>query len=102
MKELFRIENVAESYQLDLKKAIHILSQEGCKEIYLFGSLGEGNTSEQSDIDLAVKGLKKGDFFIVYGKLIMSLEHQVDLVNLGKNDRFSKMLREKGKLIRVA
>ena len=43
-------------YSQDIKLAIKILKTEGCTEIYLFGSLAEGDFREDSDIDLAVKG----------------------------------------------
>jgi hypothetical protein len=48
------------------------------------------------------KGLRKRNFFKILGKLIMALDHSVDLVNLEKKDRFSAMLKKKGELLRVA
>jgi predicted nucleotidyltransferase len=55
------------------------LRKEGCKEIYLFGSLVHGDFPDKSDIDLAVKGLEKRHYFKILGKLMMALEHSVDL-----------------------
>lgn len=102
MKKRYDIERLPESYKRDIKRAIAILSREGCKEIYLFGSLANGETSDRSDIDLAVTGLRKGDFFKIYGELMMALEHSVDLINLEKESRFATFLKEKGDMVRVA
>jgi predicted nucleotidyltransferase len=102
MNNRYAIEKVPESYRKDIQIAVDILKEEGCKEIYLFGSLVNGDFTGESDIDLAVKGLEKKFFFKTLGKLIMELEHAVDLVNLEKEDRFSAMLKKKGVLLRVA
>jgi hypothetical protein len=54
------------------------------------------------NIDLAVKGLEKRNYFKILGKLMMALDHPVDLINLEKKDRFSALLIKKGNLVRVA
>lgn len=95
-------EQIPEKYKKDVQTAITLLSNEGCKEIYLFGSLVNGNYSDHSDIDIAVNGIEKKKFFKILGKLMMALEHPVDLVNLDKKDRFSNMLIKNGALICVA
>ncbi|NIM10498.1 MAG: nucleotidyltransferase domain-containing protein [Candidatus Aminicenantes bacterium] len=102
MDKVYAIKKMPESHQKDIQTAVDILKEEGCKEIYLFGSLVNGDFTEKSDVDLAVKGLKKRNFFKILGKLIMALDHSVDLVNLEKKDRFSAMLKKKGELLRVA
>ncbi len=102
MDKKYNIEELPESYRTDVKKAINILSQEGCKEIYLFGSLVNGSPTDKSDIDLAVTGLRKEDFFEIFGELMMALDHPVDLINLEKKNRFVTYLKEKGELVRVA
>ena len=90
-------------FQEDLKKAIEILKNAGCSEIYLFGSFVSGNQlNSQTDLDIAIKGLPKNKFFAVYGKLLTSLKHTVDLVGLDYNSPFSNILKSKGKLERVA
>jgi predicted nucleotidyltransferase len=102
MDNRYAIKKIPESHQKDIQTAVDILKEEGCKEIYLFGSLVNGDFTEKSDVDLAVKGIKKRNFFKILGKLIMALDHSVDLVNLEKRDRFSAMLKKKGELLRVA
>ncbi|MCK4259992.1 MAG: nucleotidyltransferase domain-containing protein [Halanaerobiales bacterium] len=85
-----------------MKLAIEILRGEGCTEIYLFGSLAEGEFREDSDIDLAVKGCPRDRFFHVLGKLLLELNHKVDLINLDGKDPFAEYLISEGGLIHVA
>jgi predicted nucleotidyltransferase len=102
MDRKYNIEKLPKSYRSDVKTAINILAKEGCKEIYLFGSLVDGESTDRSDIDLTVTGIRKEDFFEIYGELMMSLEHPVDLINLEKKSRFVSYLKEKGEMVRVA
>lgn len=102
MNKEYIIEMLPKRYQKDVKKAINILTGEGCREIYLFGSLVNGDSTDKSDIDLAVTGIRKEDFFEIFGELMMELEHPVDLINLEKKSRFVSFLKEKGELVRVA
>lgn len=102
MSERDNIKRLPESYRSDVNKAIDILTKEGCKEIYLFGSLVNGDITDRSDIDLAVTGIRKEDFFEIFGELMMALEHPVDLINLEKKNRFVTFLKKKGELVRVA
>ncbi|MCX6583010.1 MAG: nucleotidyltransferase domain-containing protein [Candidatus Aminicenantes bacterium] len=102
MDDRFIIEKIPQSHRRDIQTAVDILNKEGCKEIYLFGSLVKGQCSDRSDIDLAVNGLDKRNFFKILGKLLMALDHSVDLVNLEKKDKFSAMLKRRGGLVRVS
>lgn len=96
------IERLPDDYKRDVEKAIHILTDEGCDEIYLFGSLANGKSSPKSDIDLAVKGLKDNIFFKVLGKLLGALDHPVDLLSIEDENRFIALLKKRGELLRVA
>jgi predicted nucleotidyltransferase len=102
IKEQYFIEQLPDDYKSDIEKAIHILTSEGCNEIFLFGSLVNGNTSPKSDIDLAVKGLNDRVFFEVLGKLLVTLDHPVDLLSLEDESRFVNLLKKRGELVRVA
>ncbi len=90
------------SIRSDLDRAIEILKEEGCDEVYLYGSIAEGRFDEKSDIDLAVKGIPSGDFFRVLGRLMLELDHPVDLVDLDKDKDFSKFLKEEGELVQAS
>ncbi len=94
--------NLPYSYQLDIKKAIKILKENGAKEVYIFGSLANGKFNENSDIDIAVKGLNSKDFYRVASILMFELENEFDLIDLDdKENRFSQMLLNVGGLLKV-
>jgi len=97
----YDIDQIAVSHRHDVKKAIAILESVGCREVYIFGSLIEGTVTSRSDIDLAVKGISPGIFFKVLARLIMQLDHPVDLIDLEEDNRFTRMIRHEGKLQRV-
>lgn len=92
---------VPEKYRADIEKAVQILKQSGCEEIYLFGSLIKDKTREKSDIDLAVRGCKPEHYFQILGELMMELEHLVDLINLDRDDDFAKYLIKEGDMVSV-
>ena len=54
---------IPEDFREDIARAIQILKEEGCSEIFLFGSGAEGQLREESDLDLAVRGCSPGHFF---------------------------------------
>lgn len=90
-------------YRKDIDEAITILKAEGCTEIYIFGSLAEGGEPRPgTDIDIAVKGLVRSKFFSIYGRLLSSLDHPVDLVDLDGDSPLARVLATKGTLHRVA
>lgn len=95
------LEKIPLEYKVDIEKAIKILKEEGCQEVFLFGSLAEGRQTINSDIDLAVKGCPNGKFFHVLGKLLVELNHSVDLINLDKKDDFVQFLEREGTLLYV-
>ncbi|MCD6122168.1 MAG: nucleotidyltransferase domain-containing protein [Spirochaetales bacterium] len=86
----------------DIDIAKKILLREGCKEVYIFGSIIEGNFTEISDIDIATVGLRKSKYFKVYGELLEKLGRSIDLVCLDYDTDFSKKIKESGKFERVA
>jgi predicted nucleotidyltransferase len=98
-----RTENmtIPEAFQQDIDRAVRILKEEGCAEIFLFGSGAEGKVSERSDIDLAVRGCPPGHFFRALGRLLWELHHPVDLINLDMRDSFAQYLQKKGVLRQV-
>ena len=88
--------------QKEIELATVILRKAGCREIYIFGSLIEGTFTEESDIDLAVIGLPKENFFTAYGQLLEQLNRGVDLIGLDYDNDFSKRIKQTRKLERVA
>jgi len=87
--------------QKDVNRAIRILKDGGCSEIFLFGSGVTGRFRKNSDIDLAIRGCPRSRFFNLLGRLIMELDHQVDLVNLDIQSPFTNYLQKEGTLVRI-
>ena len=57
----------------------HLRQHYGVKHVILFGSLVRGDFVAGSDIDLAVEGLTRADFFRVLGELNAMTRFWVDL-----------------------
>jgi predicted nucleotidyltransferase len=91
-----------ETYQRDICRAISILKEAGCTRVFLFGSLTTAGVGGKPDIDLAVQGCPKGKFFHLLGRLLLELEHPVDLVDLDRQRAFACYLEEEGDLLRVS
>ena len=62
-------------------------------EVFIFGSSLD-KEGEANDIDLAVRGVSPILYFNFYGKLLRYLSKPVDLVNLSKKSRFTKMIEK--------
>lgn len=99
MKNLKELPN---EYQEDIKKAIKILKENGATEIYIFGSIEKGNFNKNSDIDIAIRGVKQENFYKVASILMFEIEKEIDLIDLDdENDKFSQMLIDKNILVRI-
>ncbi len=97
-----RLKNLPISYQQDIEKATKILKENGAKEVFIFGSIVNGKISEQSDIDIAVKGLESKNFYKVASILMFELKNEFDLIDLDdEKNRFSQMLLSIGGLLKV-
>lgn len=97
-----KLRNLPYSYQEDIKKATQILKENGAKEVFIFGSIANGKFNENSDIDIAVKGLNEKDFYKVASILMFELKNEFDLIDLDdKQNRFSQMLLKVGGLLKV-
>lgn len=90
-----------EEYMADIDKAKAILKDCGVSEMFIFGSLATGKVNDNSDIDIAVRGLRADLFFFAYSKLAMKLDHEVDLVSFDDENRFSSNLLKSGNLERI-
>jgi predicted nucleotidyltransferase len=92
---------IPEKYQEDIKKAANLLKNEGCKTVYLFGSMVTGKIHQNSDIDIGIKGLPAENFFKVYSKLYMNLDNEIDLVDFDYDNRFFALLERLGELVEI-
>lgn len=99
-KYLKAIEQKKEKNRLGLLKkthdALNILSKEiSFKKAYIFGSiLKKKKFYYDSDIDIAVSGLKDEDFFCFMSRTADILGRDVDIVQLEKHRLKNKILRE--------
>lgn len=97
------IDRFPTEFRGDIDTAIAILKKLGASKIYLFGSIvSYDGSSAIGDIDIAVDGLPKYNYFRAYGLLMMELDHNFDLVNLDGPGPFVRNLVEAGNLEQVA
>ncbi len=97
----FATSGIPKVFERDVHRATKILRDAGCTEIFLFGSAATGKPRAESDLDLAVRGCPRGEFFHLLGSLLIELDHSVDLVNLDAKDAFARRLEAEGALVRV-
>ena len=70
-----------EIFKTELEKIIAISKEFGAEKVLLFGSCLEDIESAQ-DIDIAVSGIKPREFFKYYGKVSMTVDDEVDIIDL--------------------
>ena len=75
------LSTIPEKYRIDIEKAASCLKEEGCSEVFLFGSLVTGKYTLTSDIDLGVLGLPPKKYIRTCSKLSNILENEFDLVD---------------------
>lgn len=95
------LDKIPAEYRSDVKRAVEISKEEGCREIYVFGSVAAGGVDLFSDIDIAVRGCPPERFYSLLGRLIDELRHTVDLVDLDVETGVAEFLEEEGQLIHV-
>ncbi len=93
--------SIPDTFRADIDRAVQILKEEGCTEIYVFGSVATGEIGSDSDIDLAVRGCPPGRFFHMLGRLMWELDHSIDLIDLDSKDPFALFLEQKQRLFRI-
>lgn len=98
--EKLRIEPV--ELQQAVEQAAAILKAAGAEAVYLFGSTARASVRPDSDIDLAVTGLPPTKFFQTMGQILFVLPRPLDLVDLDVDTPFTRYLKQKGNLQRVA
>ena len=95
------IGTIPEKYQEDIKKANNFLKNEGCKTVFLFGSMVTGKIHDNSDIDIGIKGLPPEKFFKVYSKLYMNLDNEFHLVDFDCDNDFFSLLEKLGEVVEI-
>ena len=78
------------------KKTIQDIARKyHASRVILFGS-SLSETTESSDIDIAVEGIADKDFFAFYGELLFALSKPIDVVDLSKKTRFIELVLKEG------
>jgi predicted nucleotidyltransferase len=95
------INKIPEKYQEDIKKATYLLKNEGCKAVFLFGSMVTGKIHQNSDIDIGIMGLPPKRFFKVYAHLDKELSNKIDLVDFDLNKEFYTLLNSLGEVVEL-
>lgn len=86
----------------EIRQVVDILLRNGAEEVYLFGSYARGESTEKSDLDLAVKGMPPEHFFRAVGEACAVVPVPVDIVDLDESGPALTYLKEHGGLLRVA
>ncbi|MBO5608547.1 MAG: nucleotidyltransferase domain-containing protein [Treponema sp.] len=87
--------------ELTLNKISTILKDEGCREIFLFGSQANGHVHENSDIDIGIRGLEPSKFFSVYARLDNEIPQKIDFVDFDEQVSFFNFLSGIGELRKI-
>ena len=88
-----------EIFKTELEKIIAISKEFGADKVLLFGSCLEDIESAQ-DIDIAVSGIKPREFFKYYGKVSMTVDDEVDIIDLDDiREHLCKRILSKGRVI---
>ena len=88
-------------YRDDISTAKNLLKKEGCKSVYLFGSMVTGKIHDNSDIDIGIAGLRAKRFFRVYSLLDRAVANKVDLVDFDENESFYTLLNRLGEVVEL-
>lgn len=89
------------AYAADIERAQAIVRRYAGVELFLFGSLADGQSDAWSDIDLAVSGCAPERFLTLYGDLVFGAEHKVDVVDLDSTSPFLNLLKATGRFARL-
>ena len=94
-------DKIPAEYRADVLRAVEISKAEGCREVYVFGSVAVGAPGPRSDLDIAVRGCPPERFYRLLGRLMEELSHAVDLIDLDVETSVAEYLEEEGQLIHV-
>jgi len=97
----FTFDSLPDTYKNDIQKTVEILKKEGCKEIYLFGSLVTGKYHDKSDIDIGIRGIPVDKFFYVYGKLGFDTDHVIELTDFDDSKEFFEIVNRHKEIVKI-
>jgi len=86
---------------MDIEKASRCLKEEGCTEVFLFGSLVTGKYTDLSDIDLGIMGLPPRKYIRTYSKLNNIIKNKFDLIDFDENRDLYNLLCSIGEVEKI-
>jgi len=89
----------AEKIQKEISELKFIFKKYKLKRVYLFGSILNYRSHENSDIDLYVEKLETNQFWNLWRDLEESLDHPVDLYYQSDDPKFIRKIKNRGRLI---
>jgi len=93
--------NIPQKYQNDIENAKNLLKNEGCRSVYLFGSLVTGKRNDDSDVDIGIKGLPKGKFFDTCAKIYFAADNDIDIVDFDTDTELYSLLNRLGEVVEI-
>jgi len=75
--------------------------EEGCKAVFLFGSMVTGKIHQNSDIDIGITGLHPKKFYSVSASLDRKLNNKIDLIDFDLNNDFYGLLNSLGEVVEI-
>ena len=93
--------SIPDEYCADVARAVEICKAEGCRDVFIFGSVAAGQNRPRSNLDIAVRGCPPEHFYRLLGRLMDELSHPVNLVDLDIEIRVAEFLEQEGQLVRV-
>ena len=93
--------SIPDEYRADVDRAVEICKEEGCRDVFIFGSVAAGQNRPRSNLDIAVRGCPPEHFYRLLGRLMDELSHPVNLVDLDIEIRVAEFLEQEGQLVRV-
>ncbi len=88
--------------KLLVEQTADVFKAAGATAVYMFGSAVKGNLRPDSDIDIAITGLAPELFFATISQAEDVARHRLDVVDLDVDTPFTRYLKRKGELSRVA
>jgi len=98
---MMNLSKIPEKYRYDIANASICLKEEGCTEVFLFGSLVTGEYTDSSDIDLGILGLPPKKYIRAYSKLNNIVKNRFDLIDFDENRDMYDLLFSIGEIEKI-
>ena len=88
-------------FQKNIKIVVDYLHSVGVTDIYLFGSLYEGDYNDNSDIDIAVYDLDPTMYYKVSATINYSFRIECDIIDLNDDCSITRFLKKYEEWIKI-